>query len=38
MNNLFVGTAGWSYKDWVPNFYPKAHQLRLIGLSIIQIF
>lgn len=18
-----VGTAGWSYKDWVPNFYPK---------------
>jgi uncharacterized protein YecE (DUF72 family) len=24
MNNLFVGTAGWSYKDWVPNFYPKA--------------
>ena len=24
MKNLFVGTAGWSYKDWVPNFYPKA--------------
>ena len=24
MNNpkLYVGTAGWSYKDWVPNFYP----------------
>lgn len=19
----FVGTAGWSYKDWVPVFYPK---------------
>ncbi|MBK7106574.1 MAG: DUF72 domain-containing protein [Ignavibacteriae bacterium] len=19
---LYVGTAGWSYKDWVPNFYP----------------
>jgi len=18
-----VGTAGWSYKDWVPNFYPR---------------
>uniref|UniRef100_A0A7V2ZJ35 DUF72 domain-containing protein n=1 Tax=Ignavibacterium album TaxID=591197 RepID=A0A7V2ZJ35_9BACT len=18
-----IGTAGWSYKDWVPNFYPK---------------
>lgn len=23
MEKLFVGTAGWSYKDWVPNFYPK---------------
>ncbi len=21
---IYVGTAGWSYKDWVPNFYPKA--------------
>ncbi len=20
---LYVGTAGWSYKDWVPSFYPK---------------
>ncbi len=20
---LYIGTAGWSYKDWVPNFYPK---------------
>ena len=19
----YIGTAGWSYKDWVPNFYPK---------------
>jgi len=19
----FIGTAGWSYKDWVPAFYPK---------------
>ena len=19
---LYVGTAGWSYQDWVPNFYP----------------
>jgi uncharacterized protein YecE (DUF72 family) len=27
MNNipkLFIGTAGWSYKDWVPDFYPKS--------------
>jgi uncharacterized protein YecE (DUF72 family) len=22
MPKLYVGTAGWSYKDWVPNFYP----------------
>ncbi|MGE5365609.1 MAG: DUF72 domain-containing protein [Bacteroidota bacterium] len=21
---IFVGTAGWSYKDWVPDFYPRA--------------
>lgn len=20
---IYFGTAGWSYKDWVPNFYPK---------------
>jgi uncharacterized protein YecE (DUF72 family) len=20
----YIGTAGWSYKDWVPSFYPKA--------------
>ncbi|MBU1101388.1 MAG: DUF72 domain-containing protein [Bacteroidetes bacterium] len=20
---LYIGTAGWSYKDWVPNFYPS---------------
>jgi uncharacterized protein YecE (DUF72 family) len=24
MTKLYIGTAGWSYKDWVPNFYPKA--------------
>ncbi|MCU7490303.1 MAG: DUF72 domain-containing protein [Bacteroidota bacterium] len=23
MPNTYIGTAGWSYKDWVPNFYPK---------------
>ena len=21
---IYAGTAGWSYKDWVPSFYPKA--------------
>ncbi|MBI9009657.1 MAG: DUF72 domain-containing protein [Tenericutes bacterium] len=20
---LYIGTSGWSYKDWVPGFYPK---------------
>lgn len=20
---LYIGTAGWSYKDWVPSFYPQ---------------
>lgn len=23
MAKYYIGTAGWSYKDWVPNFYPK---------------
>lgn len=24
MPKIYIGTAGWSYKDWVTNFYPKA--------------
>jgi uncharacterized protein YecE (DUF72 family) len=24
MANFYIGTAGWSYKDWVPSFYPKS--------------
>ena len=24
MKKLYAGTAGWSYKDWVGSFYPKA--------------
>jgi uncharacterized protein YecE (DUF72 family) len=23
MNKIHIGTSGWSYKDWVGNFYPK---------------
>ncbi|MBE2279328.1 MAG: DUF72 domain-containing protein [Ignavibacteriaceae bacterium] len=23
MPKYFIGTAGWSYKDWIPAFYPK---------------
>ncbi len=24
MSDYYIGTAGWSYKDWVPAFYPKS--------------
>lgn len=24
MPKIYIGTAGWSYKDWVPYFYPKS--------------
>ncbi|MDR3609886.1 MAG: DUF72 domain-containing protein [Ignavibacteriaceae bacterium] len=24
MAKFYIGTAGWSYTDWVPTFYPKA--------------
>ncbi len=24
MPKYYIGTAGWSYKDWVPAFYPKS--------------
>ncbi len=24
MQKLYIGTAGWSYKDWIGSFYPKA--------------
>jgi uncharacterized protein YecE (DUF72 family) len=24
MLKYYIGTAGWSYKDWVPAFYPKS--------------
>ncbi len=25
MTKFMIGTAGWSYKDWSPMFYPKKH-------------
>lgn len=25
---IYTGTAGWSYKDWIPNFYPKAQSAK----------
>ncbi len=27
MKNLYVGTAGWSYKDWIGSFYPKSQSV-----------
>ncbi len=30
---LYVGTAGWSYKDWVPNFYPCDQSKELSWLT-----
>ncbi len=28
MSEYIIGTAGWSYKDWVPVFYPKTQSGR----------
>lgn len=25
MSQLYIGTSGWSYKDWIGSFYPPAH-------------
>jgi uncharacterized protein YecE (DUF72 family) len=33
MTNLYIGTAGWSYKDWVPSFYPKGQTLNFDWLN-----
>jgi len=33
MDNLYIGTAGWSYKDWVPSFYPKGQTLNFDWLT-----
>lgn len=30
---LYVGTAGWSYKDWVPSFYPCEQSKELSWLT-----
>jgi uncharacterized protein YecE (DUF72 family) len=33
MVNIYIGTAGWSYKDWVPSFYPKAQTVNFDWLN-----
>ena len=30
---LYIGTAGWSYKDWVPSFYPKTQSVNFDWLQ-----
>ncbi len=33
MAELYIGTAGWSYKDWVGSFYPKAQSAKFDWLK-----
>jgi uncharacterized protein YecE (DUF72 family) len=33
MPKYYIGTAGWSYKDWVPNFYPTNQSAKLDWLQ-----
>ncbi|MGE5430289.1 MAG: DUF72 domain-containing protein [Syntrophomonadaceae bacterium] len=33
MLNIYTGTAGWSYKDWVPGFYPKGQSAKFDWLE-----
>ncbi|MFC2133802.1 DUF72 domain-containing protein, partial [Bacteroidota bacterium] len=30
---LYIGTAGWSYKDWMPSFYPCSQSKDLSWLQ-----
>ena len=30
---IYFGTAGWSYKDWVPSFYPKTQSKNMNWLE-----
>lgn len=35
---LYIGTAGWSYKDWVPSFYPCSESKDLSWLEYYSRF
>ncbi|MBN1299713.1 MAG: DUF72 domain-containing protein [Melioribacteraceae bacterium] len=35
---LYIGTAGWSYEDWVPSFYPFAQSKDLSWLQYYSRF
>jgi uncharacterized protein YecE (DUF72 family) len=35
---FYIGTAGWSYKDWIPSFYPKSQTAKFDWLRFYSIF
>jgi uncharacterized protein YecE (DUF72 family) len=35
---IYTGTAGWSYKDWVPDFYPLAQSLKFDWLQFYALY
>jgi len=38
MPDIYVGTAGWSYKDWVPTFYPKGNSKSFDWLEFYSLY
>jgi len=38
MPEFYIGTAGWSYKDWVPSFYPKSQSAKFDWLQFYSLF
>lgn len=38
MPDIYVGTAGWSYKDWVPSFYPKHNSKSFDWLEFYSLY
>ena len=35
---FYIGTAGWSYKDWVPSFYPKTQTANFDWLNFYSTY
>jgi uncharacterized protein YecE (DUF72 family) len=38
MPKFYIGTAGWSYKDWVPSFYPKQQSAKFDFLKFYSAY
>jgi len=38
MEKLYIGTAGWSYKDWIGSFYPAAQTKNFDWLQFYSTF